>query len=229
MRASTAVGLAVALLGVSLVAYRLEVPDAHIVKLITDLAGQALAKLGYGGVVGLMTLESAAIPVPSEVVVPLAAIYFRGQLGLLGVVAASTLGNLMGSLALYYASALGGRGLALKLMGEADFRRAEAFFKDRGELAVLAGRVLPAVRSYISAPPGIFRMGLARFIAYTLAGSVTWNSLLAWLGHAYGQEVLSLPWIDVAGGLGLVALGAAVAMLPGRQANASRPSRHAAQ
>jgi membrane protein DedA with SNARE-associated domain len=204
--------VAVIAIGAGLAAFKALRPDSALISYVARLTELAIGRLGYAGVAGLMALESAAVPVPSEVIVPLAAVHFRSPQGLISVVLASTAGNLLGSAALYFIAREGGRGLLYRYsstlgIGREELRRAEEFFATRGGLAVVVGRLLPAVRTYISAPPGLFRMAIARFLAYTLAGSVAWNSLLAWLGYSFGYAIISSPWLDYAGAAGLVALG----------------------
>lgn len=206
---------AVIAVGVGLAAFKALRPDSAVLSYLAGLTELAIGRLGYAGIAGLMALESAAVPVPSEVVVPLASLHFRSIQGLISVVLASTAGNLLGSAALYYAAREGGRELLYRYssalgVSREELRRAEEFFASRGGLAVLIGRMLPAVRTYISAPPGLFRMAAARFLAYTLAGSVAWNSLLAWLGYSVGYSIITSPWLDYAGAAGLVALGLAM-------------------
>lgn len=132
-----------------------------------------------------MVLESACIPIPSEIVLPLAAILVtEGSLGFWTVVAVATAGQLVGSLLSYALGLYGGRALLLRYWPHArhGLAAAEAWFKRRGEVAVLVGRLLPGVRTFISVPAGLARMPLGRFIGYSLLGTVVWTSALVWAG-----------------------------------------------
>jgi membrane protein DedA with SNARE-associated domain len=159
-----------------------------------------VANNGYAAVFLLMLLESACVPIPSEVTMLFAGALttsaFAGagqQLGLGEVVALGVAGNLAGSLVAYAVGALGGRPLVdrygrylLILPHEVD--RAHAWFDRRGELAVFVARLLPVVRTFISLPAGIARMRVGRFVAYTIAGCIPWTLALALIGRALGSR-----------------------------------------
>ena len=150
-----------------------------------------------GGVAAIfltMTAESAGIPISSEVVVPLGgALASQGRWPLVAVVAAATLGNLAGSLIAFLLTRRYGRALVLgpgRRLGlsEGHLRVAERFFGRFGSWAVFLGRLLPVVRTYISFPAGLTRMGIGRFSLLTLLGSVPWNAGLAYAGFRLGQN-----------------------------------------
>jgi membrane protein DedA with SNARE-associated domain len=141
-----------------------------------------------------MAAESAGIPISSEVVVPLGgALASQGSLSFVLVLAAATLGNLVGSLVAFllarrYGSRLilgPGRRLGLN---EGHLRLAERFFDRFGSLAVFIGRLLPVVRTYISFPAGLGHMGIVRFSVLTLLGSIPWNLGLAYAGYRLGRD-----------------------------------------
>jgi membrane protein DedA with SNARE-associated domain len=141
-----------------------------------------------------MAAESAGIPISSEIVVPLGgALAAQGRLAFVLVVAAATLGNLVGSLVAFllvrrYGTRLvlgPGRRLGLS---QGHLRLAERFFERFGSLAVFIGRLLPVVRTYISFPAGLGRMGVVRFSVLTLLGSIPWNLGLAYAGYRLGRD-----------------------------------------
>ncbi|MGB2695444.1 MAG: DedA family protein [Dehalococcoidia bacterium] len=145
-----------------------------------------------------MAIESAAIPLPSELIMPLAGWMLVKDRGLgwewLFLAAFfGGLGNTLGSILAYYAGAWGGRPLVEKygkyiLVSHHDLDLADRFFKRWGNLAVFGSRLLPVVRTFISVPAGISRMPIWQFIAYTFAGSFFWSLGLAWAGFALGEN-----------------------------------------
>jgi membrane protein DedA with SNARE-associated domain len=147
-----------------------------------------------------MLLESACVPIPSEVTMLFggalvtATVLAPGQqLDLWAVVAAGTAGNLAGSWLAYWAGYAGGRPLIDRwgrylLIRPHEVDRAHDWFERRGELAVFGGRLLPVVRTFISLPAGVVRMSFWRFTVYTLLGCIPWCLLLAWLGMLLGER-----------------------------------------
>ncbi len=166
-----------------------------------------ISRHGYLAIFLLMTLESACIPVPSEVVMLFGGALTTGLtiagvsshlnilvIGLLGV-----LGNLLGSLIAYWVGKTGGRVLVEKwgryaLLRHKDLDKAEAFFAKFGEVAVLIGRILPVVRTFISFPAGIAEMPVAKFSLFTLIGSLPWVFALAYTGRAVAGN-----WNNISG------------------------------
>ena len=158
--------------------------------------------MGWPGVVFLMGIESAAIPFPSELIMPLAgwllieakgeSIWMVGMAGFYGA-----LGNLLGSWVAYWASYKGGRPFLKKygrylLVTQHEVDQAEDWFQKYGELTVFASRLLPVVRTFISVPAGIARMNFWKFSFYTFIGSYPWS-----LGLAYGGYKLGENWEDM--------------------------------
>ncbi len=160
---------------------------------------QVYDTIGWSGVVFLMAVESAAIPFPSELIMPLAGwllVEAKGggwpMLFLAGFYGA--LGNLLGSWVAYWVSLKGGRPLLLKygkyvLLTRDEIDRTERWFARYGEWAVFFSRLLPVVRTFISIPAGIARMNFWKFSVYTFAGSFPWS-----LGLAYGGFLLGENW-----------------------------------
>ena len=160
---------------------------------------QVYDTIGWGGVVFLMAVESAAIPFPSELIMPLAGwllvLEKGGGWGMLVVAGlCGAIGNLLGSWVAYWVSLKGGRPLLLKygkyvLISLDEIERTERWFDRYGEPAVFFGRLLPVIRTFISVPAGLARMNLWKFSIYTFAGSFPWS-----LGLAYGGFVLGENW-----------------------------------
>ena len=160
---------------------------------------QVYDTMGWAGVVFLMAVESAAIPFPSELIMPLAGWLLVEAKGggwpmLLMAGFYGALGNLLGSWVAYWVSMKGGRPLLLKygkyvLISRDEIDRTERWFARYGEWAVFFGRLLPVVRTFISIPAGIARMNFWKFSVYTFAGSFPWS-----LGLAYGGFLLGENW-----------------------------------
>jgi membrane protein DedA with SNARE-associated domain len=160
-----------------------------------------ISAMGYAGVGGLMAIESACIPLPSEVIMPFAgSLVPSGRFSLWGCALAGAVGCVVGSIPAYYAGAYGGRPLILKygkyvLLSKAHLDQADAFFLHRGDVTVFVARLLPVVRTFIAFPAGVARMPMGKFVAYTFAGSLPWCLGLAWVGMKLGQHIDQLkPW-----------------------------------
>ena len=159
---------------------------------------------GYFGILLAMTIESCCIPLPSEIVMPLAGFMVytglktsTGPLNLVGVTIAGTLGCVLGSAIAYWIGASGGRELLLRygkyiLISKRDSDRADRWFAKYGSPVAFFSRLLPVVRTYISLPAGIARMNFGKFLLYTLLGSLPWTFALAYLGYAFGPSFAKL-------------------------------------
>jgi membrane protein DedA with SNARE-associated domain len=166
-------------------------------KFMTSLSAIIIAiisALGYGGVVMLMAIESACVPLPSEVTMPFAGyLVASGRFNLQLVALAGTLGCLLGSYAAYFVGASGGRWVLERygryvLIAPHELELADHFFARWGGPAVFISRLLPAVRTFIALPAGVARMRLLPFSLYTIAGSYIWCLVLAWIGMKLGQH-----------------------------------------
>ena len=142
-----------------------------------------------------MTGESAGLPISSEIVVPLGgALASQGKLNLVLVVAVSSLANLTGSLIAFWLTRRYGERIVLSRLGRrlglsrGHLRLANRFFDRFGLWAVFVGRLLPIVRTYISFPAGVSKIGYVRFVLATLAGAIPWNFALAYAGYKLGQH-----------------------------------------
>ena len=158
--------------------------------------------MGWGGVVVLMAIESTAIPLPSEVIMPLAGwrlVLDRGH-GIGYVFLAGfwgAVGSLIGSLVEYYVARAGGRPFIEKygkyvLITQKDLERADRWFQTRGELTVFIARMIPGVRGFISIPAGIARMNVTRFSIFTFIGALPWTLGMAWGGLLLGENYDSI-------------------------------------
>lgn len=157
-----------------------------------------IATMGYGGVILLMGIESACIPLPSEIIMPFAGfLVFKGQMNLWGVAFSGAIGCVLGSIPAYFLGMYGGRPLVEKygkwvLISSKDIAWADQAFDKHGEIIIFIGRLLPAVRTFIAFPAGIARMNMFRFIIYTFVGSLIWCFILAFAGFKTGENWESL-------------------------------------
>ncbi len=170
---------------------------------ITDTVSQVIRDLGLLGLVVLMFVENVFPPIPSEVVLPLAGFFVaRGELSFVGVLLASTLGSVLGSIFLYELARYGGRPFVLRYgsllrVGPEELDRADAWFERRGPIIVLVGRCIPGVRSLVSLPAGTLKMSRLSYILLTLVGTLIWNTALIGAGWVLGEE-----WERVSGVVG---------------------------
>jgi membrane protein DedA with SNARE-associated domain len=161
-----------------------------IIQFITSI----ILGLGYGGIFLLMILESALIPIPSEIIMPFSGFLISaGKMGAVGVIFAGSIGNLVGSISTYFLGIKLGRAFLIKYGKYIFFRPhhlvfTEQLFHKYGEKIVFVGRLLPAVRTYISLPAGIGRTNFFKFAAYILAGSLIWNTMLTYAGIQLGRN-----------------------------------------
>jgi membrane protein DedA with SNARE-associated domain len=177
-----------------------------------------ISAMGYGGVALLMAIESACIPLPSEVIMPFAGyLVSTGRLELLWVATAGAIGCNLGSIPAYWAGKYGGRPFILRwgkwvLIGADELDKAERFFARFGSFAVLIGRLLPVIRSFIAFPAGMARMNQAKFHLYTFVGSWPWCFALALVGERLGAAWQNDPRLHaVMGKLDVVVVAAIVA------------------
>ena len=161
---------------------------------LSSIIISVISTTGYLGVFGLMALESACIPVPSEVIMPFSGfLVWEGRFELWPVVLWGALGNLAGSIIAYWVGAWGGRRLVEKygqyvLISSHDLALADNWFAKYGQFTVFASRLLPVVRTFISLPAGISRMPFKKFCAYTLLGCLLWSFVLAYAGLIAGEN-----------------------------------------
>jgi len=157
-----------------------------------------ISSLGYAGVFFAMAIESACIPLPSEIILPFTGyMVFSGHFGFWQAVIAATLGNLFGALVAYYVGVWGGRPFLKKygryfFINERELAWTERLFERHGEVTVFVGRILPVVRTFISLPAGIARMNPLKMSTYTVIGAFLWCTLLIFVGQKLGENWDSL-------------------------------------
>jgi len=153
-----------------------------------------ISQSGYLGIVLLMGIESACIPLPSEVIMPFSGyLVSTGRFDLLWVSMAGAFGCNVGSAVAYYVGAWGGRPLIEKygryvLVTRHDLEWADRFFARFGDWAVFVARLLPVIRTFIAFPAGVARMNFLRFNVYTFLGSLPWCFVLAYAGLKLGER-----------------------------------------
>lgn len=181
-----------------------------------DLITRSVGDWGYVAIFVLMTLESACVPIPSEITMPFGGLLAAsGKLELWAVGLVGALANLVGSWIAYAAGATGGRALVLRWgryvrVRPHELDRAEDWFRRYGDQAIFWSRLLPVVRTFISLPAGMARMDLKRFSLYTLVGCLPWSYGLAYGGYALGRN-----WEKLARNVELVAYGVAALLVAG--------------
>jgi membrane protein DedA with SNARE-associated domain len=149
---------------------------------------------GYVSVFILMTMESMIFPVPSEAVLPPAGLLIaQGRFSMAGVVIASTLGSIVGSLISYWIGVYGGRPFVEKfgkyfLLDKKALNVSEKYFTKHGDLTIFVCRFIPVVRHIVSIPAGFGKMNIWKFILYTVIGAGMWNAFLTWAGVRWGQQ-----------------------------------------
>ena len=167
---------------------------ARIIEILSGFIVATISTLGYAGVALLMAIESACIPLPSEIIMPFSGyLVYKGQFNLWWVGVAGAVGCVVGSWVAYYAGLYGGRPFIEKygryvLLSRHDLDLADRWFARYGEVIVFASRLLPVVRTFIAFPAGIARMNMTRFTVYTFLGSLPWCLSLAYVGQVLGEQ-----------------------------------------
>ena len=215
---------------------------AFIDQIVIPFLNTLYGAVGYAGVMVAMGIESAMIPLPSELILPYAGFLIsdpsqlepltKSPWGFWIVVVVATVGNTLGSLVAYAIGAYGGRPFLERygrylLIRPHEIEAADRFFAKYGAATVFFGRLLPIVRTFISFPAGVTRMPLPKFIAYSTAGAVPWSIALVWAGVQLGVK-----WKDIRHALQPFDLAIAVAVVAGalvllwwRLGMPGRPSR----
>jgi membrane protein DedA with SNARE-associated domain len=180
---------------------------AFIDDIVIPLLNSLYGAVGYLGVMLAMAIESAMIPLPSELILPYAG-FLVSDLSQLEpitgspwnywiVVVVATIGNTLGSLVAYVIGAYGGRPFLERygkylLIRPHEIELADHFFAKHGAATVFIGRLLPVVRTFISFPAGVARMPIGKFIVYSTAGALPWSMLLVFAGTVLGAN-----WVDI--------------------------------
>lgn len=174
---------------------------ASLEETLFNLISHWYISTGYLGIILAMALESCCIPLPSEIVMPLAGLFAAsgaatatGRLSFVGVALAGAAGCLLGSAVAYGIGATGGVPLLMRygryiLISQSDLNRADRWFARYGSPVAFFSRLLPVVRTYISLPAGVSRMNFGKFMIYTFLGSLPWTFALAYLGYVFGQAL----------------------------------------
>lgn len=171
----------------------------HVLTALVSFIVAVISAGGYFGVAALMTVESACVPLPSEIIMPFAGyLVSLGHFSLVGAATAGAIGCNIGSTIAYLVAAYGGRPAferwgAYILVRHEELDRAERFFARYGAVTVFVGRLLPVVRTFISFPAGLARMPMLKFQIYSFAGSWPWCFVLAYVGMALGRRWNSDP------------------------------------
>src|ERR671928_569158 len=167
---------------------------AKIIGILSSFIVATISKLGYTGIILLMAIESACIPLPSEIIMPFSGyLVSRHELNLWWVGIAGAVGCVLGSLVAYWVGMYGGRPMIEKygryiLLSRHDLDLADRWFARYGEAIVFFSRLLPVVRTFIAFPAGVARMNMTRFTVYTFLGSLPWCIGLAYVGQLLGEQ-----------------------------------------
>ena len=165
---------------------------------IFNFAVNLVEKSGYAGVFGLMIVASAAVPIPSEVILPVAGYLVSiGQLDFWLVVTLAALGSLIGTLTAYSIGYFLGRAAILRYgryirMNEGHLKTAETWFARYGSVTVLFCQFVPLIRTLVPFPAGIAEMKLWKFVGFSLIGIVIWDTILVYIGYIVGKDYLAI-------------------------------------
>ncbi len=166
----------------------------YVLDLLVHFVTTVIDAVGYSGIVFLMAAESANIPIPSEAIMPFAGfLVARGELNILWVAIAGTLGNWLGSSLSWWVGVRYGKKFVHKFgkyvwLNERHLDQAELWFRKYGDVSVFVGRLLPIVRTFISLPAGFAKMNYTKFSIYTILGAFPFCYLLTWLGFKLGER-----------------------------------------
>lgn len=183
---------------------------SHVIAWLFHFIVHTVSSFGYAGIIIMMAIESACIPLPSEIIMPFSGyLVSLGRFNFWAVAGSGAVGNLLGSLLIY---GLAQRSVTPKFLNGSHSRHAQIFFEKYGTISVFIGRILPVIRTFISLPAGLIRVPLLTFSLLTLLGSFLWALLLTYLGMTLGRNwtILELVFhrIDIgllavlAGGIG---------------------------
>ncbi len=165
-----------------------------VIEYLAHIVITMISSLGYAGVFIAMAIESACIPLPSEIIMPFAGyLVYKGEFNFWLVAIVGALGNLAGSLAAYYAGKWGGLPLVEKygkyvLISHHDIKTAHKWFASHGKSTVFFTRMMPVVRTFISLPAGISEMDVKTFSIYTFLGALPWTLALTYIGMKLGED-----------------------------------------
>ncbi len=161
---------------------------------IVNFIVQTVESWGYFGIFAMMFLESSFFPFPSEVaMIPAGYLAYAGKMNIFIAIAAGIAGSLAGALFNYFLALKYGRGFLIKygkyfFVTKETIDKMEKFFQDHGHISTFSGRLIPAVRQYISFPAGLSKMDLKEFSFYTSLGAGIWVTILALIGYFVGKN-----------------------------------------
>jgi membrane protein DedA with SNARE-associated domain len=167
---------------------------AKIIGYLAHFVILVISSIGYGGIVLTMAIESACIPLPSEIILPFSGyLVSTGRFNIHLVALAGAGGCLLGSWAAYFLGSWGGRPLVERygryvLISKRDLRWADSWFTRYGDWAIFFSRLLPVIRTFISLPAGVAKMRFWSFSIYTFLGSWIWSYALAYIGFYMGER-----------------------------------------
>lgn len=162
---------------------------------LTQAAFDLIATLGYAGLAVGLIVDSAGVPIPSEILIPFAGVLARqGRMDIMAVVAIGALAQTAGAVLAYYLGASGGLALAHKygkyvFFSERELAITHRWFERHGAWLTLFGRCIPVIRTYIGFPAGVAKMPFGRFLIASFAGSTIWTIFLAYLGYQAGDRI----------------------------------------
>ncbi|RJO60761.1 DedA family protein [candidate division WS5 bacterium] len=166
----------------------------QIIEFLAHIVISMIESIGYFGVFLAMAIESACVPLPSEIIMPFAGyLVYKGEFNFWLVAAVGALGNLAGSLAAYYIGRWGGLPLVEKygkyfLISHHDIVLAHRWFEKHGKSTVFFTRMMPVVRTFISLPAGVSEMNVKTFSLYTFLGALPWSIALTYIGMKLGEN-----------------------------------------
>lgn len=162
---------------------------------VVDFIVKTVGDMGYGGIFAMMFLESSFFPFPSEVaMIPAGYLASKGEMNLFISIVVGIAGSLFGALFNYFLAVKYGRAFLLRwgkyfFVSEETLQKSEKFFASHGAISTFTGRLIPAVRQYISFPAGLARMNLWEFSLFTILGAGIWVTILALIGYFFGSNM----------------------------------------
>lgn len=166
----------------------------ELIEQVLEYIINVISYFGYWGIGIGMAIESACIPLPSEIILPLGGyMAYTGKISLWGAIIVGTIGGTIGSIVAYFIGAYGGRPFIQKygkyvLINQKEFEKADKWFEKYGEITVFTSRLLPIIRTFISLPAGIAKVKFKKFVIYTFLGSLPWSIALTYGGYVLGQN-----------------------------------------
>lgn len=189
-----------------------------IISVLATFIIASISALGYAGIAAMMAIESACIPLPSEIIMPFSGyLVSQGRFTIFGTALAGAIGCVIGSIVAYVVGRYGGRAFIWKygkyvLISHHDIELADRWFNKYGQWAIFFSRLLPVIRTFISLPAGIAKMRFVPFVIYTFLGSLPWCYALSYVGFRLGAhwETLGGYFHKFDAAIGIIILSGAV-------------------